>query len=216
MKRKIDWLNHGLEFAVVLIGILIAFQLNKCSENRTRADLINNHLENIEEECHENEKYLSAAILHIENQIINSDSLISEVLSRSDIYRIRTLSTKLLDMQNVDLNTSAYEVLVQSGDIRFLSDYKLKKEVISMYNSFESVEKINNSTQNLYDNHFYPYLKSNFDLVNWGAMRTTNQDEQNKYFSKEFGNTISTYRYLLDSKKKIYENQLNRIQEFLK
>jgi len=36
MKQRIDWLNHSLEFVVVIVGILIAFQLNKCSIERSQ------------------------------------------------------------------------------------------------------------------------------------------------------------------------------------
>lgn len=44
MKQKIDWLNHGLEFAFVLVGILIAFQLNNWSIKNDEKDLVNLHM----------------------------------------------------------------------------------------------------------------------------------------------------------------------------
>ena len=57
-KNKIDWLNHGLEFLVVIVGILLAFQLNKCSETRSTEKLLQNHINYIEIECDENKNML--------------------------------------------------------------------------------------------------------------------------------------------------------------
>ena len=47
IKKKIDWLNYSLEFFVVLIGILVAFQLNKCSANKEQSKTIETHLDQI-------------------------------------------------------------------------------------------------------------------------------------------------------------------------
>lgn len=216
MNKKIDWLNHFLEFIVVLIGILIAFQLNKCSENRTKSNLIESHLNYIELECKENEGQLNVSIQQINEQIKTCDTLLEVISQNKNPLKIRNLSTSLLDLRNVELKRNAYEVLTQSGDIRYLRNYELKRRIISMYDSFKNVDKINQSIQNLYDNHFYPYLKSNFDLVNWGQLNTNSKIDEALYFSNEFANTISTYRYLLLSKLNIYKKEKEIIQGYLK
>lgn len=65
MNKKIDWLNHTLEFLVVLVGILIAFQLNKCSDRESKTALIKDHMQYIQSECEENKSTLDSAIIHI-------------------------------------------------------------------------------------------------------------------------------------------------------
>lgn len=200
---------------VVLIGILIAFQLNKCSDDSAQRKLISNHLEYIQFECRENEKKLSESISHTEKQIKNCEALLAEVLGTKESLKIRSLSTKLLDLRNVDLSKSAFNVLTQSGDIRFLKDYDKKRSIITLYESFEAVERVNNSNQNLYDNHFYPYLKSNFDLVNWDYVDIQSEEEKSLYSTKEFSNILSTYKYLLSAKVNIYQKELGLIGEFL-
>jgi len=42
MKQRIDWLNHGLEFVVVIVGILIAFQLNQCAIDKNQKKIKEN------------------------------------------------------------------------------------------------------------------------------------------------------------------------------
>lgn len=215
INKKIDWLNHLLEFLVVLIGILIAFQLNKYSENKSKSNLIKNHLDYVKLECQENEKELDIYLQQINKQIEYCDSLLLEISSTKNLIIIRDLSTKLLDLRNIDLSRNAYEVLTQSGDIRFLKDYDLKREIISLYDSFKNVDKINQSNQNLYDSHFYPYLKSNFDLVNWKYVDIKSKNDKELYYSKEFANIISTYRYLLLAKQNIYLKEKKMIGEYL-
>jgi len=215
MRKKINWLNHSLEFFVVLIGILIAFQLNKCSDNLTKRKLIASHLSYITAECEDNEKKLTAGIEQIGNQISFCDSLLTEMSASKDLSTIRNYAMRLLNLQNVDLSTNAYEVLTQSGDIRFLNDYEQKRKIITLYDSFKNVEKVNVSNSNLYDNHYYPYLKSNFDMVNWTQPKINSADEEAQYYSNEFTNTVSTYRYLLLASKRIYEKEKSLIGDYL-
>ena len=215
MKRKIDWLNHSLEFFVVLIGILIAFQLNKCSNNRSQTELIENHLSQIKIECQENKERIRLSINQIEEQLNNCDSLLALIKGAKNPSEIRNQSTKLLDLRNVDLTKNAYKVLVESGDIRYLDDYEIKRNIISLYEGFEKVEQINQSNQNLYDSHFYPYIKSNFDLVNWKEVTIKSKIEEELYYAQEFANTVSTYRFLLLAKKRIYKEKENKLKEYL-
>lgn len=215
MKPKIDWLNHSLEFIVVIIGILIAFQLEKCSDNRAQRRLVKSHLSQIVTESKENKNKLDASIKQITEQIVFCDSLLAQINGRRNPIEIRNQATKLLDLRNIDISTNAYNVLVQSGDIRFLNDYYVKRDIISMYESYENVERINNSIQNLYDNHFYPYMKTNFDLVNWDNFQIKSDEARELYYSKEFANTVSTYSYLLVAKKGTYQKQKEIIDDYL-
>lgn len=66
-KYHIDWLNHALEFIVVVIGILLAFQLNKCSDENKNKKIIKNHLYQIYEETILNKNYLAQSIEENEN-----------------------------------------------------------------------------------------------------------------------------------------------------
>jgi len=214
-KGKIDWLNHGLEFFVVLIGILIAFQLNKFSESNVEQKLLRSHKESIKLECIANADILESAIVHVDMQIKYCDSLLAEIVRRDQIKSIRSYSTRLLDMRNVELKRNAYQVLTQSGDIRYMEDYEQKRSIISMYDGFNRINRINQSNQKLYDNHFYPYLKSNFDLVNWRYIDINSKADEEKYYAKEYGNTISTYKYLLSAKLDVYKEEYEVIQRYI-
>ncbi len=214
-KKRIDWLNHSLEFFVVLIGILIAFQLNKCADTNTQNKLVKNHIEFIQTECNENLKRIEEGLEHSSAQLLYVDSLLAEIKGNKNINKIRNHCIKLLDLRNVDLKKDAYRVLVESGDIRYLNDFNKKRSVITLYESFDRVLAVNQNNQKLYDNHFYPYLKENFDLVNWYYVDLKNENDKQKYYSQEFGNTISTYRFLLISKINTYKKLNTKIKEYI-
>ncbi len=214
MNKKIDWLNHGLEFLVVLIGILIAFQLNKFSEDSAKRKLLDNHLTYISEESQDNQKELQNSILHSEEQLERADSLLMLIQNRGDLLTINQLALKLLNLNQVGIRTNAYQVLTQSGDIRFINNFKKKKEIINLYEAYAPVKSVDKNTQRIYDSYFYPYLKDNFNLANWngGDQLIANKE---KYYADEFGNIVSTYRYLLSRKIKSYQKCSKRLQEFM-
>lgn len=214
-KKKIDWLNHSLEFMVVIIGILLAFQLNKCSETRTQNQLLDNHMEYIETECKDNVQRLKEGTTHITGQLQVVDSLIEGIVEKKDVNLIRSLSAKLLDLRNVEVKKDAYSVLVESGDIRFLTNFNQKRKIITLYEEMDGVEGVNKNSQNLYDNHFYPYLKKNFDLVSWDYIKSNNEAAIAPYYSQEFGNIISTYRFLLLTQRKVYQEAEAALNNYL-
>lgn len=214
-KRKIDWLHHGLEFLVVLLGIWIAFQLNKCADSNSKRSLILSHRNYLTTECEENIFRLGKGIEHSLSQSLKADSLLVEINRKQDINRIHRLATELLNLQNVILKEDAFSVLVQTGDIRFMEDLEEKRMLISLYESFSYTENANLNLQKLYDTHFYPYLKKNFDLVNWNYVKLEEVKDKSAYYAGEFGNTISTYRFLLGAKIRAYKSCKENIEAFL-
>ena len=74
--KKIDWLNHFLEFIVVVVGILLAFQLNTCREAKKETSLVMGHVTNIVEETEFNRKQLETGKNNSERLLQKLDTLI--------------------------------------------------------------------------------------------------------------------------------------------
>jgi hypothetical protein len=127
---RIDWLNHSLEFSVVLIGILIAFQLNKCSDNKTQEDLIKNHIKELKLESNENISRLEYGINHSKQQLVKADSLLNYIINQGEVNIIKNLSAELLDLRSVSIKKDAYKVLTESGDVRVINRFNDKRNII--------------------------------------------------------------------------------------
>jgi hypothetical protein len=87
--------------------------------------------------------------------------------------------------------------------------------VISLYENMQKVNTVNENIQKLYDNHFYPYLKENFDMVDWDYLNVSNEEENQPYQTKEFGNIISTYRFLLVAKMNTYNEVTDALKNYI-
>jgi len=129
---------------------------------------------------------------------------------KEDLTRINSLSFELLNVGFLYIRKNAYRLLIDSGDIRFMKDFSAQKRIINLYEYYGWTESYNQSTRNAYQEDFFPYIKENFDLINASL-----QDES-IYFSKQFKNALSTYRYALDVRIKKLKDCKKEIDDFLK
>lgn len=209
VKRKIDWLNHSLEFFVVIIGILIAFQLNKCSSENEQGKTIDIHMSQIAEETKLNKKSFQAAIAADELNIAKLDSIIKLVQEGKQFRKINFLALELLNIGGVYIRKNAYQSLVESGDIRFMRSFKDKNKIINLYEYYTWVESFNTISFELYSADYYPYLKKNFNLL------TGEVQEPEVYLTKEFLNILGAYHRTSSNRLQKYRDCLIEIEKYL-
>lgn len=197
-RKKIDWLNHSLEFIVVIIGILLAFQLNRCSTDRSLEETVNIHINQIREETLLNKRSLEKAIKSSESSIAKFDSIIGLIRRKEDFTSINRLSMELLNINNVYIRKNAYLTLTETGDIKYIKSFKQKEDIINLYEYYRWVESFNEISANIYVNDFYPYLRDNFDLIQASVQ------EDSIYLSKKYQNILGAY----------YRTSLNRLNKY--
>ncbi len=209
-KKHIDWLNHGLEFIVVIIGILIAFQLNKCSAENQQEKTITTHLEQIKEETEINRKFLESALKLGESNLAKIDTIFVLLNQKEDYQRINQLSIELLNLSGAYFRKNAFQNLVESGDIRFIKSFDTKQKIINLYEYYKWVESFDEISRNLYIQDYYPYLKNNFDLV------VGNMQDKEIYQSKLFKNILASYSQTSQNKTQKYRDCINVVDNYLK
>ncbi|NKI33131.1 hypothetical protein [Croceivirga thetidis] len=208
MKKKIDWLNHSLEFFVVIIGILIAFQLDKCSENRKLEENLAEHRTFLLEETKSNQYSLRYAQKAVASSIETLDSMTMLIKNGAESEILKQMALKLFDDSGYFyIRKNAYTTLTESGDIRFL-DFEEKKRIVSLYGYYDWTESVQlRSFEGA--NEYYEYLKSNADLYN-------SQAPSRKIFeNKLFNNILGSYRYALVAKQEKYKDCAEVITKFL-
>ncbi|EZH73549.1 hypothetical protein ATO12_16560 [Aquimarina atlantica] len=209
-KKHIDWLNHGLEFIVVIIGILIAFQLNKCSAENQQEKTISIHLEQIKKETEINKRFLESALKLGESNLAKIDTIFVLLNQKEDYNRINQLSIELLNLSGAYFRKNAFQNLVESGDIRFIKNFDTKQKIINLYEYYKWVESFDEISRSLYIQDYYPYLKNNFDLVDGKK-----QDEE-IYKSKLFKNILASYSQTSQNKTQKYRDCFKEIERYLK
>lgn len=208
--KKIDWLNHFLEFIVVVIGILLAFQLNTCSEKKKEKKLIIEHINNIIDETQLNKSLLQNSIKNSEKLIATLDSTIQLTEKDTlDVYKIHPLTLQLLSLDYIYIKKNAYNSLVQSGDIRFLEQSELQNDIVSLYEYYGWLEGLDNNSRITYNENYLPYATNNFDLINYKPQ------EKSIYKNKLFRNYLSVYKFSIVFRLQKQNEILGYMSDFL-
>lgn len=207
--KNINWLNHLVEFVVVILGILIAFQMSTCAETKTQKKLIKEHLENIKSETKFNQRNIKAALELAESNQTKLDSLFFILPEDSALATVNNFSLALLNIGGVYIKRNAYRSLTESGDIRYIHDFKLKNEIVNLYEYYEWVKGIDEVHVNVYDRSYFPYILKNLDLVE-GKVQSAEV-----YRSKDYKNILSSYRFFLVNRIKKYKDCQQEIDDFL-
>ncbi|MBC2843685.1 hypothetical protein [Winogradskyella flava] len=207
---KVNWKNHIREFVVVVFGILLAFQLDRCASDNNKQKLVDEHVNYIKEETRLNVLNLKYSIQLSESNFAKIDSIINLISKKGDVSTINKLSFEIFNVGYLYIRRNAYNSLVNSGDIRFIKSFEEKKNIINMYEYYTWTESLDQGCRAAYFDDFFPYVKENFDLV------TSMVQDPEIYYSKTFSNALSTYRFALDLKIKKFKDCEKEINDFLK
>ncbi len=207
--RKVNWRDHLIGFVVVVLGIIIAFQLNNYSNSIRQNKTVRNHFEYIKDETVTNKNSMVGAIKRSEASLLKVDSLLELLKQKGNLAEINGLMFQLMEFTNVYLRKNAYLTLTESGDIRWIQDYELKTKTINLYEYYSWTQAIESVSSNSLIEQYYPYVRKNMDFVN-GSIQ-----EGSLYFNKEFMNVVATYRYTHYGKINKYKDCLEQMELFL-
>lgn len=209
-KKRPAWIAYALEFIVVIFGILLAFQLDRCSRENEQRKTIAIHLEQIRKETAFNKKTFERSIKLANQNLASLDTTLWLILSKEEDYKkIDSLSKSLLNMGWVYIRKNAYQNLLATGDIRFLNDFHSKQKIIDLYEYYKWVEAYDNTSNKLYDKDYFPYLKQHFDLV------SNKIQEEEVYRSKLFINLLGAYKFTTQNRLEKYKDCLEEIEDYL-
>ncbi|MFP4845277.1 DUF6090 family protein [Winogradskyella sp. PE311] len=194
------------EIILVVIGILIALQINTWNENRKESLEESSILQNLYDEFSENKKMFDENIIETEN-------------AKQTGYAIMRLMGKpeeLLKKQNVDsllfivLEPGEYRPsentindLIQSGRLKLLRNKKLKTLLYNWQSQLKDVKVAIERAELKIDNELIPYLSKHYALkdidkygaLNWKENTTLKIDKYAIFNDVEFENITDDYLY---------------------
>lgn len=209
MKGKQNWIKYGLEFLTVLVGILIAFQLNEYATHRQQQKTLQDHFKYIAEETQRNDNSLDRAIINSNRSLSVVDTLISLVQNNGNIQRINGLAFRAMNFEGAYIQKNAYLTLTESGDIRFLNDFELKSKTVLLYEFYKWMASIEEIGFVAMREDYYPYMKEHFDMLN------ASLQAPEVYYSRKFANALALYRYALTERLKKYGECKEQISQYL-
>ena len=162
------------EIVLVVIGILIALQINNWNENNitkkktlTYLSTLNTEIEsNIDalklyiERAHNDIKESANTLsqLHSENAVHFNDSLLRSAMSTRPIYKPTLLKSTFTD-------------LINSGNLEYLKDKNLKNKILSIEANIDIIYENYNIAKNVWNEYQLPYLmKYGNPSGNWDSI----------------------------------------------
>ena len=196
------------EIILVVIGILIALQINNWNEsNKTKAKE-KNYLKSFYEENKENESNLSNALefaLITKNDI---DSL-KQILLIKDYQddRIKNLSASMMALSDFNPSLITMENITASGDFEIISDFEYRERLIDIYNSYKTTSQLEGILSDYVNQYVTPFFFENVRFRDFSSL------EENFIEKSKFENIVLGYDALLTQKLKGYEVNLKKLKE---
>ena len=137
------------EIILVMIGILLALQVNNWNENKQIKESLNSYVIQLNEEIKANIQILNEVI---EGETENSKDIdtILDIFKQQDFDNPKLLakSGSLLSFEEFHPVTTTFENLKSSGDLKLIKDVKLRNSIFHAYNSFKKIKLVQ-------DLHYY-------------------------------------------------------------
>ncbi|MAD96090.1 MAG: hypothetical protein CMB99_02075 [Flavobacteriaceae bacterium] len=141
------------EIVLVVIGILIALQVNTWNQSRLEINKEKAYLRNIEADLKQQLSYISIQLEH-EYEHDSIGQMILDRYNKEKVLRLdSTLSQQLnaLTIRNTFIKADpTYQDLISTGNIRLIKDEKLRNEILSYYMELERIESIMMNNNLLY------------------------------------------------------------------
>ncbi len=169
MKKKFSYALG--EIVIVIIGISIAFSLNKCSEDQKNQTQKKQYLASLKQDIQEDKVQLENNITAIEQKI----GICSEILPMLNSDNPEK-SNKLFNIYQVAQLTIftpkdfTYQALVNSGDLKLIDDLELKKAIEKHYASYKTINDAYGRQEAINKEYLGKYFiyNTDYDLMRQG------------------------------------------------
>lgn len=143
-KKSTAYLLYALgEILLVMVGILLALQVNNWNEDRQVKKNLNNYVIQLNEEIKANIEILNT-VIEGETRYARDIDTIVLLFDNNDLEnrKLYEKSGSLLSFEEFLPVTTTFENLKASGDLKLINDIALRNAIFSAYNSFETVKLI--------------------------------------------------------------------------
>lgn len=176
MKKKISY-AFG-EILIVIVGISIAFSLNKCSENNKNQEQKAQYLTSLKQDIAEDKEQLENNIIEINRKVDLSTELLPLLNTNNPEKNIKLRGVyQLAQLTNFTPKDFTYQALVNSGDLKLLDDLELKKSIERHYANYKMISDAYKRQEIINKDYLGNYFIHNtdYDLIQEGKSPFTDE-----------------------------------------
>jgi len=200
------------EIVLVVIGILIALQINNWNNARlnkiAELNFYLNFKEQMVEDIHEIEDNVEYNNKYI-NQFKHAVQII-EKNDRSKLDSLTQISMNLLKYSDVSRQVNIYESLVNGGEIKLLKNTFIKEEIRKLEELYIYVSKMEEIHKDVIINDVAIAISDNFKLLTQEVLNADN------LYTVKYQNLLIIILGIMSEKDEVYHKSLAEIQTIIK
>ncbi|NJB71581.1 hypothetical protein GGR42_002043 [Saonia flava] len=208
--KTTTYLKYAIgEIVLVVIGILIALQINNWNERNNHRSEELNYYKNIKRQLNEDKKAIIANIDY-NNLFFKQFEYAIHIIEKEDNSLIDTLakiSVNLLEFSDFHRQSNIYEAMVNSGEIKLLKNQQLIEKLQQLEEKYIFINKLEETHSQAVIRFVAPSIISSLKVNN---MKVENIE---KIYSFEFQNLFTLLADLMMDKNEAYENVISRIND---
>lgn len=189
------------EIFLVMIGILLALQVNNWNESQKIKDSKLHFYKNIERQLIE-DKGMLLGNMAFNEQLISQSEYASEIILNRDLSKIDTLkkiSLNLLQFSDVHRKSNIYETISNSGELKLLDNPELIAFLQRMEENYIYINRLEESHWEVINLHVLPAILT---MTNLNSEDLENVDT---IFGIRHSNTFILLRGLMEEKNQKYK-----------
>ncbi|MDU8885257.1 DUF6090 family protein [Yeosuana sp. MJ-SS3] len=206
--KTANYLKYAIgEIVLVVIGILIALQINNWNEKNIEKSNELNYYKNIKRQLNEDKNAIIASI-NYNNRLLKQFKHAINIIEHNDRNLVDSLvkiSVNLLEFSDFHRQSNIYETMVNSGEIKLLKNQQIIEALQQLEEKYIFINKLEDTHSQAVIKFVVPEIMSSIKVTNM------NVEIIEKLYSFEFQNLFALLTNLMIEKNEVYENVINRI-----
>jgi hypothetical protein len=209
--KTVNYLKYAIgEIILVVIGILIALQINNWNENRKLLSEEKHYYKNIKRQLTEDAVFINNNIEFNQYYYDQYDYATQQLLSndRSHLDSLATIALNLLEYSDFHQESNIYAGLVTSGEIKLIKNQEIVEGLQKLEETYIYINRIEASHFELIK-AIYPDLGK---IIRFNPKKVERVDD---LFAFEFQNHFFIIKDIMIEKDDIYHKALEEINHIL-
>jgi len=200
------------EIVLVVIGILIALQINNWNNARLNKIAELNFYLNFKEQMIEDIHEIEGNIEY-NNNYINQFKHAVQIIEKNDRSKLDSLtqiSMNLTKYSDVNRQVNIYESLVNSGEIKLLKNTFIKEEIRKLEELYIYISKMEEIHRDVILNEVAMAISDNFKILTQEVLNADN------LYTVKYQNLLIIIIGIMSEKDEVYHKSLTEIQTIIK
>ena len=196
-----------IDFVIVVLGILLALQLNNCNESGKNYEAARGYYQTLQSQLNED-------LVELKEQAALNRALATQfrfgasVIGAGDRTQTDTLAQIALEMMNYSdfrRRSSIYQTLISSGEIKLISNQQILQNLQHIEELYEYINRLEETNNTVIVSHVVPELKEHIRI------NPTVAEHPDYLFSYQFKNGLELLLGLLQEKGETYNQAIEEI-----